>query len=71
MRRVNVAVTRTRMVLVIIGIVAGLASKRPWNGVRKHILSSELLVEGDMGHLPQTLINDAQTSRQSNERGTA
>jgi regulator of nonsense transcripts 1 len=50
-RRLNVAITRARMGLVVIGSAPVLAANKLWYAFIKHFQSRELLVEGDLNHL--------------------
>jgi regulator of nonsense transcripts 1 len=56
-RRLNVAITRARMGLVIVGSAAVLAANRLWYALIRHFQTKELLVEGDLNHLkPSPLV---------------
>jgi regulator of nonsense transcripts 1 len=55
-RRLNVAITRARMGLVVIGCARVLAANRLWYGLLKHFHNKGLIVEGDLESLKKSLI---------------
>jgi len=56
-RRVNVAITRARMGLMIIWSARVLASDMMWAELIRHFQAKELLVDGELEHLkPSAMI---------------
>jgi regulator of nonsense transcripts 1 len=71
-RRLNVAITRARMGLIIIGCARVLAANRLWFSLIRHFASKELLVDGDLGHLkpsPEILMPPSGRASVDHRRG--
>jgi regulator of nonsense transcripts 1 len=71
-RRLNVAITRAKMGLIIIGSARVLAANKLWYALIKHFQAKDLLVEGmDLNHLkPSPLVLGPPPRGPSGERRT-